>query len=339
MIETKKYKATDAIFIYFAALLVSSFLSIFVKSDKNPNLAIFAGYFITQGSFLAAILLYSKIRKIDVFYNIPIRRKVCACEIISAVIVAFCIFAFTLLPILLFTWLMACIGITPNVALPDLQSFGAKLLALVILCALPAVAEELLVRGVFLTAYEKFGGAVSLLLSALVFALMHLHIMQLLHQFVVGLVLGYIVLRTQKLILAIIIHFINNVVALFLPLLIPSVNNITFSATTVVILLAVMVIGLALGLASIYVLLRVSLSQNKPKGVKAYASLWKNAFIAMAKGTRKIFTAKGASNFKGDFVATLPPKNTSLTSNNDGIVSLAFLGFLALLTIFVSFWQ
>lgn len=338
MIEIKKYKATDAIFIYFAALLAGSIFSIFIKSEKNPNFTIFAGYFITQASFFAAILLYSKIKKIDIFYNIPIRRKVCASEIISAIILSFCIFAFTLLPILLFSWLMVCVGITADVALPDLQSLGSKLLALAILCALPAIAEELLVRGVFLTAYEKFGGVASLLLSAAVFALMHLHIMQLLHQFVVGLILGYIVLRTQKLTLAIIIHFINNVIALFLPLIVPSVNDITFSTPTIAVLLAVMIVGLILGLAAIYVLLKASLSQDKSKGIKAYASLWKDAFIAITKGIRKIFTTKGAANFKGDFTATLPTKNTSITSSNEGIVSLAFLGFLALLAIFATFW-
>ena len=334
--DARKYKVIDAVIIYFVALLAGSILVMFLKSDDS-NFTIFAGYFITQACFLASILLYSRYRKISLFYNIPFRRKPSAYETITAIIVAICIFAFALLPILLYSWVMQKLGVAPKVSLPNLDSIGSKLIAMVILCALPAVAEEFLVRGVFLSAFEKYGGVASLLFTASIFAFMHLHLMQIVHQFIVGLVLAYIVLRTQKLTLAIIIHFVNNIIALFLPMVAPSVNNITLSASTFAILIPVMLSAFFLGICALRVLIRASLLQEKLKGIKDYLNLWKSAFLAFFNLFSRIFKPKGLANFAGDFTATLPSKNANLTASTEWPVALAFLIILAIMATFTTF--
>ena len=337
MMDIRKYKVTDAIFIYFAALLVGSILTIFVKFEKSPDATIFAGYFISQACFLASILIYSRYRRINLFYNIPFKRKASVFEIVTAIILSLCIFAFSMLPTLLYSWIMLKLGITAKTSLPALDSIGAKLAAVIFLCVLPSIAEEFLIRGVFLTAFEKYGGMVSLLFTAAVFAFMHLHLMQLLHQFIVGLILAYIVLRTQKLMLAIVIHFVNNIIALFLPMVIPAANNIALSANTFAILIPIMLLGLFLAICAIRVLIRAALFQEKLKGIKEYFSLWKDTFGAFARTVRRAFAPKGLANLKGDFAATLPPKNINLTASADWPISLAFLLILAVMTAFSSF--
>jgi membrane protease YdiL (CAAX protease family) len=328
MTEIKKYKVTDGIIIYFASLLAASLLSLVIKSEKNEQFNIYAGYFIMQACFFAAVLIFSRLKKTDLFYNIPIRSKISGYEIITAVILSFCLFAFTLLPVLAYALLGQASGMKAVVSLPALDSPGAAILSLAILCAMPAVCEELLVRGVFLQGMQSYGGVKALLFSSAVFALMHLNLMQLIHQFTVGLALGYIVLRTQKPVLAMVIHFVNNVIALFLPLALPF--ELTLSGASLVYFIPMMLAGAFLGLCAVRVLVKSSFLPEG-KGIKAYLILWKQSAQRAAKGLRSLFKPLGAENLKGDFVASLPKESSSPLVKAERAIVWAFLIFLALM--------
>lgn len=76
------------------------------------------------------------------------------------------------------------------------------------------ILEEVLFRGlVFESVGERFGRGMGLLVSALLFGLIHGVPVQMVNAFVVGLILGYIYLRTRSLISVIIIHAVNNAIA------------------------------------------------------------------------------------------------------------------------------
>lgn len=82
------------------------------------------------------------------------------------------------------------------------------------------VVEELIFRGLILQGFRRnYNAFVAVFMSALLFALYHLNPWQFPATFVLGLLLGWIVVRTNSIILSIIGHSINN----FLVLL-----NITF---------------------------------------------------------------------------------------------------------------
>lgn len=338
MIEIKRYKLIDAIVMYFAALLAASLLGMIINIEGKEQFNIFASYALMQLAFVSSVLVFSKAKKIDLFYNIPIRRKASLFEIISAILVSLSMFAFTLLPVLAFGSLAERVGIELNINLPSMQTIGAKLAALVIICALPAIGEELLVRGVFLKSLEDFGGTASLLLSAAIFALMHLNLMQTLHQFVVGFVLAYIVLRTQKLILAVIIHFVNNAVALFLPFIFPAISKLRLSAVNLTFLVPTMLIGAFLTISSVYALTKTSFAQSQEKvSIRTYFAILKQSLSKVTKGLFSIFQPKGAKNLKGDFTASLPRKNSSYALSNERLIIVLFLSFLAIMAAITTF--
>lgn len=86
---------------------------------------------------------------------------------------------------------------------------------IVALAVLPAIAEELVFRGVLARALEtKFVRGYAIALSAGAFAIYHLLPAQMITTFCLGLVLAYITLRASSVIPAMIAHLLNNVIAL-----------------------------------------------------------------------------------------------------------------------------
>lgn len=74
----------------------------------------------------------------------------------------------------------------------------------------PALCEELLFRGVICRSLMNYGSRTAILVSAVLFALMHTNLGQLLYAFAAGLLLGWIYVRSGSLKLAVLLHFINN---------------------------------------------------------------------------------------------------------------------------------
>lgn len=92
---------------------------------------------------------------------------------------------------------------------------GSVLLFLYTAAAAPAT-EEFLCRGVLLRSLQRAGGKVAIVFSALFFALLHGNFSQGIPAFLIGLLLGYFALRGETLFLVILIHQLNNLLALFL---------------------------------------------------------------------------------------------------------------------------
>ena len=75
---------------------------------------------------------------------------------------------------------------------------------------IPAVVEELLFRKTVCGVLTVYGKTTAVLISAVLFALMHANIEQLLYTFVAGLFLGWLYVESKNILYPIILHFINN---------------------------------------------------------------------------------------------------------------------------------
>ena len=84
------------------------------------------------------------------------------------------------------------------------------LLDIVLTAVLPAICEEILHRGILLNGLKKGGVVFALLGSSLCFGLLHMNIFQCVYAFVIGLLLGYLMLYTKSIVPCMIIHFMNN---------------------------------------------------------------------------------------------------------------------------------
>ena len=89
-------------------------------------------------------------------------------------------------------------------------SFWTFLLDLVFIAMLPGMFEEFSHRGMLMSGFSKLGSFRAVLLSGLLFGLMHLNITQFFYAFVVGMLLASVALVTKSIWPSVIIHFINN---------------------------------------------------------------------------------------------------------------------------------
>lgn len=91
-------------------------------------------------------------------------------------------------------------------------------LVLNLLCTaiLPAICEEFLHRGMLMSGNSCFGVKKSILISGVLFGLLHLNIEQFFYATIIGLFLGYLCWSTNSIYPSMIIHFMNNALSVFL---------------------------------------------------------------------------------------------------------------------------
>ncbi len=91
---------------------------------------------------------------------------------------------------------------------------GGDLVKWIALTALlPAIFEEFSHRGILLDAFSEESEVKQVLLSGLLFSLMHTNVMQSLYAFIGGCIFAYLVIRSRSIYPAMIMHFCNNAIA------------------------------------------------------------------------------------------------------------------------------
>jgi membrane protease YdiL (CAAX protease family) len=91
------------------------------------------------------------------------------------------------------------------------QAIGTGGWAILTTVVLAPILEEILFRGLLLEPIrEKSGATRAVLISALIFGLIHIFPQQVVNAFVVGIILGFIYVRTGSLVNVILIHAVNN---------------------------------------------------------------------------------------------------------------------------------
>ena len=127
---------------------------------------------------------------------------------------------------MLILWGFVLVLITGIVIEPVLNLFPESFLELLnnmganggwsvlMLAILAPVLEEILFRGILLEAVrEKYSSGRAIVVSALMFGVIHIIPQQVVNAFVIGLILGFIYVRTDSLWPVIIIHALNNAMA------------------------------------------------------------------------------------------------------------------------------
>ncbi len=94
----------------------------------------------------------------------------------------------------------------------DASSLANVLYIIIAIAIMPAITEEFIFRGIVLTEYDNSGVSktAAVVISALLFAMLHFNLFQLPVYFYGGLVLGYIVYLTDSLWSAVFVHLLNN---------------------------------------------------------------------------------------------------------------------------------
>lgn len=96
------------------------------------------------------------------------------------------------------------------------------IISIISTAVVPAISEEYLFRGGVLTELLPFGKTTAILASSFLFGLMHQNPLQFLYTMLMGIIIGYVYVKTKSIWACVLLHFLNNLVSVleeYLPLL------------------------------------------------------------------------------------------------------------------------
>ena len=90
------------------------------------------------------------------------------------------------------------------------QGILGIILSIIATAIVPALVEEYACRGIVMGALRKYGDGFAVLVSALMFGIIHGNFQQIPFAFMVGLILGFVTVKCNSIWPAVLIHFYNN---------------------------------------------------------------------------------------------------------------------------------
>lgn len=132
--------------------------------------------------------------------------------------------------------------VSPEYTTPE--TVAGRILYVIYISVVPAMTEEFAFRGVIMQPLRKYGDKFAIIMSALVFGLMHGNAVQAIFAFMVGIIIGYAVVVTGSLWTGIIIHFFNNFVSAAMDLLSDQIGNEAYTMMYYLYSILLVVVGL-----------------------------------------------------------------------------------------------
>lgn len=126
---------------------------------------------------------------------------------------------------------------------PESNSFLEIIVYFISVAVVPAFSEEFFFRGVILSQLRKFGDVFAIFASALLFGLIHGNFTQIPFAFIVGLVLGYVTVKTNSMLPGMLIHFANNSFSVILDILYTNCGSWHLNETAIDILSTLFVVA------------------------------------------------------------------------------------------------
>lgn len=251
MEKKKFFYENDFLIIFVLGFYLSVIFSFVINNIQAESYKLFLNYLSVQIFYISTVFVFSRIRKISVVQAIPLKVKINIKKYIAAIFCAVGLFMFALLPNISITYLFTKLGLNPTVQVPVMKGFLNIFLGTGIICIMPAIGEELVFRGVLRSSFRNYGGTTIIILSGIIFSLSHLNIAQTVYQFFIGMLLCYIFMKTNNILFSMIIHCINNMLALFLPAGIPFFANIGIDGKSLLILIPFFFVGIIIFLFSL----------------------------------------------------------------------------------------
>jgi membrane protease YdiL (CAAX protease family) len=190
---------------------------VFLLAENNKD-----AYFLfkimvaNQIVFIAVTYIYLSYRKINPVKSAGFNRKLNAKQILMLPLITALTLAASAPLAMIFAYILLKTGYVSDAALPDIYGLKNFIAAFVVIAVLPPIGEEFLFRNAVMKGLKKRGYVFAMIVSSILFSLMHASPEQLIHQFFVGMVLAFVMLVTGNLLAPMLIHFCNNFFALLL---------------------------------------------------------------------------------------------------------------------------
>ncbi len=209
--------------IYFC--VIAAFVLVRACSNHFSFLGPYGGYILSISTQLFLIFLIpfisykcaNKQKAIETARDFSF-KKISKKSIIVSIVLGFVVFFVNIYISTFFNSAIQFFGYKPSPATPsELPAtwwvFALNLLSTAIL---PAIAEETLHRGMLLRGNSMLGINKSILVSGVLFGLLHLNIEQFFYAAIIGVFLGYLCVSCSSIWPCIIVHFMNNATSVFL---------------------------------------------------------------------------------------------------------------------------
>ncbi len=200
------------LFILYNFIFLRLYQLLPIATRQNELVSIVAS-FLLEATFGVAALTVALTRKVDFVKSNGMNKKINGRTIwLGFWISVVCLIGFSRITNL-FLVMLEALGYSPilsDLAIDTVWKYLGYVLAS---CVAPAVCEELLFRGTIMSGFKQYGAKIAIIVSAVIFTFMHGNAEQTVHQFIIGVLIGYIFWKTGNLWLGVIIHFFNNFIA------------------------------------------------------------------------------------------------------------------------------
>jgi membrane protease YdiL (CAAX protease family) len=228
MVEQKKKSIFKTYMIYFIAMVLFCVVRIMANTDWLSNVGnvwsdiIYTGIIQVVVMFLIPFLMYM------LFINVPPKSvfktvnfsKINFSTVLVSIGLGVVIFLMNIVVSSIFSGIIGFTGYRTPLTFetqptPD-WGITSFLLNVLLVAVLPAICEEFLHRGLLLQGTKHIGFTKSIIISSVLFGLIHFNIAQVSYAIVLGLVLGFASVVAKNLWVPIIMHFVNNFIAVYL---------------------------------------------------------------------------------------------------------------------------
>ena len=318
--KQKMFSSTDASLVFLFALVLPVIVMLFlsITLGKIATESVIFTALVPQLCFLGIYIFLVSKKKMNFFKPIGINKKfnilVLLCVLVIGLVAMFCFSPLIdLIDSITSSW-----GYHSSVSSIDVSTFAKFFGTIFYVALMPAICEELVFRGIITTGFKKFGMVTAVILSSVMFALMHQNLQQLVYQLFLGALMAYIMLKTGNIIYTMLLHFFNNFVILLLAHLSGSSSStVDYSnAWNVIypILLALLAVGVAIGLLF---LMNFILKKTKPDSEE----ISQTENIALASNENENSQNNNLDRF---FSIDYANQQTKFYKNTYVLISLAF---------------
>lgn len=175
--------------------------------------------------FLFNALTKNKLRDTFKFFGY---KKISAKAVLISIGIGVIVYFLNVFVATFFNVLLAFFGYssTSSSITPSSYPFWLFLVNVLVSAVLPSICEETAHRGLLLKGLSGHGQRFALIMSSLLFGLMHMNIDQFFYATLIGILVGYLALICDSIYPAMIIHFMNNFLSTFAGY--SSFNNLGF---------------------------------------------------------------------------------------------------------------
>lgn len=255
--------------VQVAVMLILAFLPLGQASSNWQFVVLLLQSLVLEIAILATVLVYNKLKNIDTFSAIEIKKKLdwvnlIICLAITVIALVFTFHFFNLIDSSIATAFKFNES-SSSFELPQntISTWPRLLAGIFVLAVVPAFVEEIIFRGSVLNGLKQYTLIGAILLSSVCFAFFHLNVSKFFYQFYVGLIFALVVAFTQDIKLSMIMHFTNNFLVVLIEFLQKRYGFNFFFTWNLSTWLVILIFALSSALIAFLVYILIKRNKNK----------------------------------------------------------------------------